>query len=90
MGKKTLIKILENIAIFKVDLHGKKESENTKFVCYNIATSDSSTALDLAKEMAKREGYVDVELVIKPNILFQGSLNISSKYLESISKTPIV
>ena len=86
MSKNRQIKDLEDITLFAVDLHGKKENRDTRFFRYDVLTSDSSSAIDLATGMAKRAGYTEVGLVIAPRIIFQCRVYADSKYLQQRTK----
>ncbi len=82
MGKTRPIKDLEGIALFAVDLHGKKENKDTRFFRYDVLAKDPSNAFDIATEIAKRDGYTEVGLIISPRVIFQGRSYVDSRYLQ--------
>ena len=91
MGRKTSIKVLEEIAIFDIHLYGTVKNETgTHYFDYSILAPDSSTAIDLAKEIAKRQGRNVEGLVIEPTKpQFKGSVNVDFRYLQKVIRTPI-
>ncbi len=85
MRKSTPIVSLRGIVLFDVNLYGQKEGRDA-FVAYNILAQDRSGAIDVATEIAKREGYTIRGLTIEPDVRSQGCLCADSKYLEDVVK----
>lgn len=83
MNGRTKIRSLERIAIFNIEFYGKKNGNN-RYFAYNVLTEDSDRAVAVAREIAKREGYIVEGLIISPGNLFEGPVCIDENHLEEI------
>jgi len=74
---------LEGMVIFEVHLYGNKEgNKDNSYVSYHIRDQTPGRAVDLAKELARRDGYTNIGLVINPSVAFSGMVHTKSKYFK--------